>query len=425
MPDAPSTSPHPPFAPAGAFGWRQALFVAATALLVYGGTALLTGNTSSPNVAYFDHLARAFLDGHLYLEDPPGESDLTLYDGRWYVPFLPLPAVLMLPWVAAFGVAHTNTVLFSVIVGTLNVVVVGCILDALARRGWIALRRADRWWLLLLFALGCVHWQVATEGSVWFLSQTCTVLFIGLAVWAAIATGAPWLAATALAIALWGRPTVIFTWPFLLGIFLQQVHDQGGRIDRRRLTAWIWRSLVPVAISIAGLAAYNYARFGRPFDFGYGTQNVSAELVGELARGQFAPYHIPRNLHVLLMGAPRWYEPEFAPWLHLPVPDAHGMSIFLTTPALFYLVRAWRRREPLVRSAWISVGLLLIPLLLYYNTGWRQWGYRFSLDFMIPVMVLLAVAAGTRITRPMHGLILLGVLVNTWGVAWWYTSWLD
>jgi len=64
-------------------------------------------------------------------------------------------------------------------------------------------------------------------------------------------------------------------------------------------------------------------------------------------------------------------------------------------------------------------------LLMYYNTGWRQWGYRFSLDFMIPVMVLLAVAAGTRVTRPLRGLILLGVLINLWGVIWWYTNALD
>jgi hypothetical protein len=141
---------------------------------------------------------------------------------------------------------------------------------------------------------------------------------------------------------------------------------------------------------------------------------------GDLARGQFHPYHIPRNLHVLLMGPPRWNAGET-----LPVPDARGMSVLLTTPALFYLVRAWRRRELFVRGAWIATGLLLIPLLLYYNTGWRQFGYRFSLDFMIPLMVLLAVAAGRRITWPMRTLILLGVLVNAWGVVWWCTNWLD
>jgi hypothetical protein len=425
MTDTASTLQEYPQAGHASSGWWQPLLVLALALVAYGGTALVVDNVRSPNVAYFDHLAQAFLDGHLYLADPPGDSDLTLHDDRWYVPFPPLAAVLMLPWVALFGVTGTNTVVFSIIVGALNVVVVSRILEALARRRWIALGARDRWWLLLLFALGCVHWQVATEGSVWFLSHTCTVLFIGLAVWAAIAARSPWLAGIALAVALWGRPNVVFAWVLLAGIAAQQLHDEAGRIDWRRLRSWGWRSLVPVAVSVAGLAAYNHARFDSPFDFGYGKQKVSAAVSGELARGQFHLHHIPRNLHVLLMGPPRWYEPEFAPSLRLPIPDAHGMSVFLTTPALFYLVRAWRRREPLARGAWIAVGLLLIPLLLYYNTGWRQFGYRFSLDFIIPLLVLLAVAAGSRITWPMRALILVGVLINAWGVVWWFTNWLD
>ena len=71
-----SDAPPPAYKPvmttaASAGGWRQALVVLVLALLAYGGTAWLTGNTSSPNVAYFDHLAQAFLDGHLYLENPP------------------------------------------------------------------------------------------------------------------------------------------------------------------------------------------------------------------------------------------------------------------------------------------------------------------------------------------------------------------
>ena len=44
---------------------------------------------------------------------------------------------------------------------------------------------------------------------------------------------------------------------------------------------------------------------------------------------------------------------------------------------------------------------------------------------MIPLLVLLAVAAGNRTTWPMRTLILVGVLINAWGIVWWFTSWLD
>lgn len=418
--DQPEPPPH-----AAQLGWCGTLAVALAVLAVYVGTTRVTGRTATPQLAYFDQLAVAFLDGRLYLEDPPGDSDLTLHDDRWYVPFPPLAAVLMVPWVAAFGVEGSNTVLFSIIFGSINVVVLARIFDALARRGWIRLGVGGRCWLLALFAFGCVHWQVALEGSVWFLSHTCTVTFIALAVWAAIATRSPWLPGIALAIALWGRPNVVFTWPLLLGIAAQQLRDTAGQVNRRWLITWAWCSTAPLAISIAGLMSYNYARFHNPFDFGYGAQNVSAAVRGDLARGQFHIYHVPRNLHKMLMGSPEWYEPERLPHWRLPRPDPWGMSIFLTTPALFYLVRARRRREPFVRGAWLATGLLLIPLLLYYNTGWRQFGCRFSLDFMIPLMILLAVATGRGTTWPMRTLILVGVLVNAWGVVWWFTNWLD
>ncbi len=93
------------------------------------------------------------------------------------------------------------------------------------------------------------------------------------------------------------------------------------------------------------------------------------------------------------------------------------MSVLLTTPALIYLVRA-RKRSFLVAGAWTALGLLLIPLVTYYNTGSWQFGYRFSLDLMTPVLVLLAVAAGQRVDWAMRILILLGVAVNAWGVYW-------
>lgn len=395
------------------------LIVFVLTLVAYAAAALLTNHTTSPQAAYFDQLADAFLHGQLHLEHPPGESDLTPHDGRWYVPFLPLGAVLMLPWVAAFGVAGTNTVAFSILWGAVSVALLAGILEALARRRWIELDAAGRNWLVLLFALGCVHWQVSVEGSVWFLSHTCTVMFVALAVWAAISTRSSWLTGLALAIALWGRPTVIFVFPLLVGIAAQRLRNIEGAMDRRRLIAWARQLCIPLAISIAGLAAYNHARFGDPLDFGYKTQNVNTEVRGDLARGQFHPRFIPRNLHVMFMGTPDWRETDGSSWLGFPVPNDHGMSIFLTTPALLYAVRARRRREPLVRGAWIAVGLLLLPLILYYNTGWRQFGYRFSLDFMIPAMVLLAVAFGRRVTWPMRVWILAGVAVNAWGVIWW------
>jgi hypothetical protein len=95
------------------------------------------------------------------------------------------------------------------------------------------------------------------------------------------------------------------------------------------------------------------------------------------------------------------------------------MSVLLTTPALVYVARV-RPSTPLAGGAWAALVLVATPLLLYYNDGYYQFGYRFSLDFMVPALVLLALAAGPRTSVLMRVAIAAGVLVNAYGVRWWF-----
>ncbi len=387
---------------------------------LYFGTLRLADRFETPNVAYFDHLAASFLRGRLDLPDPPGRSDLSPYKGREYVAFPPLPAILLMPWVAALGVSGVSTPVFSVVLATLSVLVVWRMLDRLAARGWIELSATGLLWVVAFFAAGCVHWQVACEGSVWFLGHVCTTLCLALAGWLAACTPRASPAGTFLALAVLGRPHVLLTWPLLLGCRLMHARSDSQPMSRAAILRWSAVSLLPSAVAALALLSYNAARFDHPLDFGYARQRVDASLLDDLHRvGQFSLDHVPRNLHLMLFGPPRWSPP---PWY--PLPDDRGMSVLLTSPALFLLALA-RRRDPLARGAWTSIGLVLIPLLLYYNTGWRQFGYRFSLDFMIPALVLLSTGLGPRAGWSMRIAVLAGILMNAWGVVWWYTDWLE
>lgn len=392
-----------------------ACVVGLAAFVIYWGTARYFDHATTPDVAYFNQLADAFLHGRLYLAAPANTHDLTLYDGKWYVPFPPLPALLMLPWVAWQGVASLNTVLFATIFGALNVMLIFLLLSALARRQWTHLSTGDNLWLTLLFALGCVHWYMATIGSVWFVAQICTVTFVALAVWLAIEGRAAWLVGLALALALAARPNVLLTWPLLLGIAATHLATAGRRPLWGALLRWSIASAIPLVVGLGALLLYNQARFGHPLDFGYLTENVAEQLAPNLRRyGQFNLHYLPKNVWAMWLAGPQW-DSERNFWQ----PDPEGLSLLLTTPALLYLARA-RRRSWLVSGGWVALALLLVPLLLYYNTGWWQFGYRFSLDFMVPVLVLLAVAADRRVAWSMRLLILAGMLVNVYGVLWWH-----
>jgi hypothetical protein len=337
--------------------------------------------------------------------------DLTLHDGKWYVPFPPLAALLMTPLVAIFG--GLKTVLFAAVVGAANVALVFLMLQAFAAQRWISLSLKDGLWLTALFGLGTVLWYMSTQGSVWFVAQVCTVAFIALSVFFAGYYNAPLAAGVALGLAMLSRPTLVLTYPLILGIGIQHGLEGDTPDKRKYLLRWIVLSGLPIALAAGSLLAYNGLRFGNPLDFGYATANVDPMVAPDLLKyGQFNLSYIGRNIKVLLFSLPIWNAAR-----NRITPSGEGMSIFLTTPAFLYIFKSIRK-SPIIIGAWISFGLLLLPLITYFNTGWYQFGYRFSLDFIIPLFVLLAFGLGNKMSRGFKILIVASILMNAWGMAW-------
>src|SRR2546426_795160 len=83
-------------------------------------------------------------------------------------PSPPLPAVLLLPFVAVWGLA-TDAQLIASVVGGLDVGIVFWMLGRLG--GPLAIRVA----VTLFFALGTVFWYAAEKGTTWFLAHIVAV----------------------------------------------------------------------------------------------------------------------------------------------------------------------------------------------------------------------------------------------------------
>lgn len=395
---------------------RATLLTAALALLVYATTALAFKRPATPHHAYFHELAAAFIAGRIHLDNPSSTYDLTRHGDRWYVPFPPLPALVMLPWVALAGAEGVSTVAVNVLLAAAAVGCVWWLLAGLANAGVSRLGVADRAWLTVLFALSSANWYLSVQGSVWALGQSATVLCHAAAAALAVACRSPLPAALVFALSLWSRPNTVFFGLLLAGVSIERQGDVDlpARWRTRRLLV----AALPVVFSVVGLLCYNYARFDRPLDFGYTRQNVSIELIGALhEKGLFSNEHGLRNLYWMLFAPPRWSAAH-----GLFVPDPFGMSLLITTPALFWLATV-RSRRPIVRGAWAALGLTLVPLIFYYNTGWHQFGYRFSLDFIVPAIVLLAVGRGTNLGWPLRCAIALGVVINLYGIVCYYNDW--
>ena len=285
-------------------------------------------------------------------------------------------------------------------------------------------RLRDRFWLALLFGFSTQILWVTTRGGVWHTGHLIATLLtfgcllelwgkrrawlIGLMAGAAFLTRAPLAFAVPfyallLLPALSARPTAT------IGVYL----ERGARAIPWHAWGWLGLGVLP---SIVFFFAYDQLRFGSPWESGYGLATLPPFLEEQRALGLFAIAHVPMNLDYLF-----FHLPTFIPDPPFFKPDGLGLSIFLTSPGLFYAVRAdWRRA-----GTWLLLGAaiaVLIPSLLYYGGGWLQYGYRYALDSVPFVIALCASAAATRgpISLGWRLLILFGVVVMFAGVYWAY-----
>ena len=412
-------------------------------VVIYGLTAgvSLRRHSLAPHFVY---LAESFLHGHLDLIHVPSPPyDLTPFEGRWYVSFPPLPALLMVPLVAIDGL-DLSDIAFSVVLGALNVSLFYAVLARLGIGG-----TGFKVWLCLLLGLGTPLWYCATLGSVWYTAHVVAVSCLCLYALEVLGRNRPILAGMWLGLGFLSRAPVLLAFPLALMVGLRQV---AGLKYALRFTLLFVLGMAP---ALLGQAAYNWARFGDPQEFGYRWMNSPGPLFErQAAWGQFSLHFLPENLYTLTIRPPLV---SLAP-LRIE-PDPWGMGVLLTCPALLQalplrtlvkgmqqLLRrrglhlsgavpsaSWLSRSlsAILASAnerrlrlglWFSLALVELPSLLYFNTGSYQFGYRFALDWLPLGVLLVALATGGKLSWWGKALIVVSALMHTWGVMWMYPN---
>jgi hypothetical protein len=362
--------------------------------------------------------------------------------GRGMIPFPPLPAVVLLPFVAIWGMA-TDQAFLAVVLGALDVGLAFWLL------GRVPIRPRLRAALTVFLGAGSVLWYASSLGTTWYLAHVValglTLVAVAIALdaddrWAALDRSAPrplldWrqiLAGFLLGLAVTSRLTVGFGVVFLVFV------GGGGSWTRRGVGA-----ALGIAIPVGVLLAYNLAVSGTLFNpvyealyryevWAYPDLNYHAAWSLQDIR------YIPQNLGIMLLGPPdvmpacdpgvprEIWSAAGCSWL---VPRPVGMSLLVTSPAWLLAGAA----APLLRDRRVAGGLLAtlviaVVNLMHFSQGWVQFGYRFSLDFA--PFLLIPVALGTERLLAgrgrgaawggvlVAGLIVASVAVQAWGIAW-------
>ena len=362
---------------------------------------------------YYGFLTDAFLAGQTYLKVAPNPAlqdlanpwagaqgiprlhDASYFHGRYYLYFGPAPVLLLLlPWRVATGTFLAQG-MATLVFGAGGTLLAGALLLWAWRRWFSSLPSV---WLalgLLLIAVASRAAVLVEDSSVYHVPITCAyfclMAAIGAATWAMARTRgspAPGLILASLA---WGltvasRPDYAFSVAALaIPAAYLAVRDRRGPAHFLRLALW---ALLPAAILGAGLAAYNYVRFGDIVQFGMKYQFTAGD---QRFLRFFSPGSLGLNLKRYFFSRPLYS--TYFPFLV----SGENWGLFFCTPfallaAVLPLTLGARRPESPGWPAWgLTLATALVPnvLLLCVLAIAHE---RYFIDFL-PLAILLSVVS--------------------------------
>ena len=401
-----------------------AVFLVAFLVYAFSIGDRLFAQSGTPHYIY---LADAFLHGRLDLMTLPSNTyDLIQFQDKWYVPGLIAPALVMMPLVFFMGVS-TSDIFFSVLLGAFNVSLFYIFLTEILSEK----RKGDAPWLTLLFGFGTVYWWISILGDASFVAQTLSVTFMLFFTREVLIKKKSWRAGIWLGLAALSRPTTLFGILFyVIYIWLEEENWE----SRFRV---FFSFLVPFSVFIGIILAYNAFRFGALTNFGYDYVQGHPILTSIYHQyGGFNILYMPCNIYISLFGLPifnsgmlslntsicRHLAPALTPFSasQMFFFNPLGMSAFFTTPAFILLFRK-KKRNSLTRAAFWGIVAIIIPLWMYHNTGFLQFGYRYILDIIVFIFILLA-SNKREIFFVEKILIVLSVFINFLGMTIMYAA---
>ncbi len=338
---------------------------------------------------HFVVLAQTFISGHLDIQTLPYVSDFAQFNGRYFSPLGPFPAIVVAPFLIILKSYPTESPL-KIPLMLINLFLIFQISKILTND------RTKAMLLAIFYIFGSILTPVEVYPFSTYFSQLIVTTLLLYAIWEFLNHKRYFLIGTAVALSFLTRGTTIFASLFFLMFLFKKP------INIRSLVLFV----LPILISICLFFSYNYLRFGSIFESGYRYQFINQKLEARRNIGIFSIHHVPENLYALFLKLPNFNTrfPFFKP-------DNMGMSIFIMSPILFLLIKI-KFKEIYVKEAALTTLLILLPILLYYGIGFKQIGFRYALDFFPFILIMLAQITKKMQVSTIAFLVFLGVFIT-------------
>lgn len=351
--------------------------------------SVICSGAGSGDYQEFSYLAKSFLRGSLSFTEQPGSwHDTSLFQGKYFWPLGPFPALVLVPFVYLFG-------LFDIffLQGYLQIFLIlgtGYFCFCVARK--LGFGDTDALWFSFAFLFASQFIGVAAIPYSWYFAHVVTVFLMWGSILEYFGKRRYWVIGLLFFGITLTRLTaglgILF---FILDLLLSPENKKvfsGGTLKK------ILQLVTPLFAAVLVLGIYNILRFGPGsfFEQGYSFQGLIPVLEKARSYGMFALRHLPGNLFYAFLSVPLpVFRDAVSHVLAFPFlkANAWGMSIFVTSPYLLTLFSSKGYRDRMGTIALLTSLVIALPLFLYYGIGYSQFGYRYALDFMPFIFLLL------------------------------------
>lgn len=336
--------------------------------------------------------------------------DIANYYNNYYVYFGPLASLLLLPFVAVFkeSVPQVSIGVFSMVVSFLT---------AFGIAKTFKFSKTDSLWLSVFFVFSTVLFSSSVINITAYQVESLGVPFMMLSLLLYLKKKNGFFIGLCIALAVLTRFTLFLGLVFFAFEFLQK------RLTLKTLIFII----IPVVLALGILGFYNQRRFHSFFETGYNysiTKN-DGPISGNFYYGDKNIIHIPANLYSMFVMAPEPVLLDHRGGMVLKFPymqaNPWGIAIWFTSPLFLFLLTSFKKGK-YTWSALFATFFLSVPVFLWYSIGFAQFGYRYALDFMPFLFLLLLPCLSPKLSRSAVLLIIIGALFNCifaesmWGV---------
>lgn len=378
------------------------------------GSFLIYKNVYPEPRTWYDHylyLTKSMLQGRVDIPDlPTFYHDKLEFEGKTYIPFPPGASFILTPFVIINKDITQQQV--SIIIGALDVALIYLLLKKItSRRNSILIS--------IFFGLGTPFFWSAVVGTTWFFAHVTAIFFLSISLILHFNQKHFWSGIFFALAALTRMPLI------LAGIFYLLELYKNKKSFTTKWQASLIYFILGAFIFIPIVLGYDYLRFGNPFKTGYNEvylQYANSDYPYTIRQilnpnlslfGYFDIKNLPMHLYTFLIMPP---DINISGGIIKDLkPSPFGMGILFTSPLLFIALKPLFRKG-LELNLFITAVICSIPSFLHIMQGWVQFGYRFILDFI--VFLLLILALRFKPTKLNLTLILMSIIVNFWGVIW-------